>query len=480
MTGPTVIGPLLRYLRPSGQVGPILKWEGIVIDPIGAMVAVLVFEAIVSGAFDDITSLALAGLLKTVLIGGGMGGLGAGLMILFLKRYWIPDFLQNAVSIMVVISSFAVSNLLQEESGLLTVTVMGICLANQKFVAVRHIVEFKENLRVLLISSLFILLAARLEPSDFGYANLAGGVFLVVLILVIRPLTVWVCTLGSDLKWQERFFLGSVAPRGIVAAAVSAIFALKLVEAGYPDAQALIPLTFLVIIGTVVIYGLAAPPVARHLDIAKPKPQGALIIGAHSWAQGIAKILQEEGHRVVILDNDWRDISEARMAGLSTFYANILSEYALDEMDMGGIGRLLALTHNDEINSLAVLHFGHLFGRSEVYQLPSEEEQKEKREEISPHLRGRELFGPGMNYSFLTRQFREGKVIKKTPLTKEFDFEAFKNLYGQETIILFVISPSGDIAPFSTDKPPTPKPGQTLISLVDPKIGVTGTGQKAG
>ncbi len=470
VTGPTVTGPLLRYLRPSGQVGPILKWEGIVIDPIGATVAVLVFEAILSGAFENITTFAVMGVLKTVLIGGVIGGMGAGIMVLFLKRYWIPDFLQNAVSLMMVISVYTVSNLLQAESGLLTVTFMGVCLANQKLVSVRHIVEFKENLRVLLISSLFILLAARLEPSDLEYLNLSSISFLIGLLLVVRPAAVWISTMGSELTWRERIFLGSVAPRGIVAASVSSIFALRLVAEGYPQAEALIPLTFLVIIGTVIVYGLAAPPMAYRLGVAKPKPQGALIIGAHPLGEAIAKTLQEEGHRVVVVDHDWRDISRVRMAGLPIFYANILSEYALDQIDMGGIGRLMALTSNDEVNSLAVLHFEHIFGRSEVYQLPSEASQDDRRDEVSRHLRGRELFGPEINYSFLTQQLNKGMVIKKTPLTKEFDYDAFRTLYGSEAIVLFVINQNGDITPLSTKNPAVPRADQTLISLVDPKV----------
>jgi NhaP-type Na+/H+ or K+/H+ antiporter len=469
VTGPTVIGPMLRYLRPTGPVGPILKWESILIDPIGATVSVLVFEAIRSGVFEEITSLALIGVMKTLLLGGLVGGAGAGFMVLLLMKYWVPDYLQNPLSLMMVISVYAVSNLFQAESGLLAVTVMGVLLANQKVVSVRHIVEFKENIRVLLISTLFILLAARLTRNDLDYLNVLSLTFLGTLLVVVRPAAAWLSTLGSDLGWRERFFIGAVAPRGIVAAAVSSIFSIRLVEGGNAPAEALIPLTFLVIIGTVVVYGLSAPAIAYRFKLARPKPQGALIIGAHHWAQEIAKVVQSEGHRVILVDNSWRDISRARMAGLPAFFANVLSEYALEQIDMGGLGRLLALTPNDEINSLAVLHFSHLFGRAEVYQLASDEEPKERREEISAHLRGRLLFGKEMNYTFLSQQFNKGMVVKKTPLTKEFDYDAFRGLYGEEAIILFIKNPSGEIIPFTADRPPSPKPGQTLISLVDPK-----------
>ncbi|MFQ5798761.1 MAG: cation:proton antiporter, partial [Bacteroidota bacterium] len=203
VTGPTVIVPLLRQVRPVARVGSILKWEGILIDPMGAMLAVLVFEAILSGGFQEASTLAVMGVLKTVFIGGSVGALGAGVIILLLKRYWIPDYLHNAVSLMMVVSVFTASNFLQAESGLLAATLMGVVLANQKAVAVKHIIEFKENLRVLLISSLFILLAARLQVNDLNYIGASGLAFLGVLVLIARPAAVGLSALGSEMSWRE-------------------------------------------------------------------------------------------------------------------------------------------------------------------------------------------------------------------------------------------------------------------------------------
>ena len=174
VTGPTVIGPLLRHIRPAGSVGSILMWEGIVIDPIGAVLAVLVFEAISGGGQGTTAHLSVT-IVKTVVFGGGLGLLAAALLTLLIHRYWVPDFLQNAVSLMLVVAAFTGANVLQHEAGLLAVTVMGIALANQKYVDIKHIVEFKENLRVLLISSLFILLAARLQPSDLKNVAVGGA-----------------------------------------------------------------------------------------------------------------------------------------------------------------------------------------------------------------------------------------------------------------------------------------------------------------
>ena len=244
------------------------------------------------------------GLLKTILIGGGIGMLGAMLMVLLLRRFWVPDFLHGAISLTLVIGVFATSNLLQTDSGLLEATVMGIYLANQKTVSVRHIVQFKENLRVLLISSLFILLSARLQVSHLAYISIGSLAFLGVLMVIARPASVALSTLGSGLSWRERSFLSCMAPRGIVAAAVSSIFALRLVEGGYPQSEHLLPITFMVIIFTVAIYGLTALPLARRLKVAEPNPQGVLIVGANSWAQAIAGELRTEGYRVLVVDDN--------------------------------------------------------------------------------------------------------------------------------------------------------------------------------
>jgi NhaP-type Na+/H+ or K+/H+ antiporter len=465
VTGPTVIVPLLRHVRPVGQVGSILKWEGILIDPIGAILAVLVFEAILPGGFQGTATLAAIGFFKTVFIGGVVGVIGAGVMFLLLKHRWIPDFLQNAVSLAVVVSVFTTSNWFQAEAGLLAVTVMGVALANQKTVTVKHIVEFKENLRVLLIASLFVLLAARLKLSDFAHLGLSSLAFLGVLIFVARPVAVVLSTLKSGLSWRERFFLSWMAPRGIVAAAVASVFALSLAEAGYPQAERLVPLTFMVIIGTVAIYGLTASPLARWLQLSDPHPQGVLIAGAHPWARAIAKALQAQDYQVLIIDTNRVDISAARMDGLPTYYGSVFSEYILDEIELGGIGRLLALTSNDEVNSLAALHFADVFSREEVYQLSPEDEA------VSSHLRGRLLFRAGITYTELDHRFAGGEEIKITKLTPEFDYKAFQARYGETAIPLFLINENGSLGVLTRDNQPEPRPGQLLISLIGPVEG---------
>ncbi|UCH62046.1 MAG: sodium:proton antiporter [Fidelibacterota bacterium] len=467
VTGPTVIGPLLRHVRPTRQIASILKWEGIVIDPIGVIVSLLAFEALLATETQSATHATLLVLLKTISFGTLIGALGAGILIFLFKRYWVPDFLQETLTLTVVIGAYVGSGLLQEESGLLAVTLMGILLANQKSVSVVHIVEFKENLRVLLISSLFILLAARLKLDYLADLGWNSVIFLIILMFVARPLTVLSSTLKSKLTWRERALLMWIAPRGIVAASVVSIFALRLSEVGYPQAVQLVPLTFLVIVGTVAVYGLTARSVAKMLGVAQLNPQGVLFMGAHPWAREMAQVLQEKGLRVRLVDTNWERISAARMAGLPAHYGSAISEDALDRLDLNGIGRLLALTANDEANSLAALHFAEIFGRQELYQLAPAAQSTETISEYTPlHLRGRFLFSTGATYLALSELKAQGAVIKTTNLTDSFDFSAYQQQYGESAIPLFLIDQDRNLRIFTVEGDLTPEKGQVLISMV--------------
>lgn len=480
VTGPTVIIPLLRHVRPTPQVASTLKWEGILIDPIGAILAVLVYEAVLAGSVGAATTVAILGLGRTVVVGAALAAVGTVLLIVLIDRQWVPDFLQSPLALMIVVTAFAVSNILQPESGLLTATLMGVALANQRTVDVKHIIEFKENLRVLLISSLFILLGARLQLADLAGFGLPEVAFLGALILVIRPAVVGLSALGSELGWRERALIAGIAPRGIVAAAVSSVFALELVHAGYAGAERLVPLTFMVIIGTVAIYGLTASPIARVLGVKQAEPQGLLIVGAHPWARAIAEELKEVGVPVRLADTNYSNIAEARMAGLPVHYGSAITEAALDSIELDGIGRLLALTSNDDVNSLTALHFSEVFGGEHVYQLPPEHlSEDDPRQVTLRRLRGKFVFDSEANYWNLTARFDAGADIKTTNLTETFDFQRFKDLYA-DAIPLFTIDGDGRLAIFTVDEPPQPGPGQRLIAIVEPldepaEVGAPGT-----
>ncbi|MCA9027932.1 MAG: sodium:proton antiporter [Planctomycetaceae bacterium] len=474
VTGPTVIGPLLRQIRPIGRVGSIARWEGIVIDPIGAVLAVLVFEAgagardtwLADGsmsAFSDALISASLGLMKTVIAGGGIGAVAALVLGTLLRRHALPDHLQNPITLMFVIAAFTASNLVQHESGLVAVTVMGVILANFPGIDIEHILEFKENLSVLLISGLFILLSARLNLDAFNSLGWRGAVFLAGVILIVRPLSVWLSTYSSSLTWQEKVFLSWFAPRGIVAAAVSSVFALRMGD----DGTGLVPATFLVIIGTVCVYGFTAFALARKLGLAVENPQGVLIAGAHAGVRAIAHALQNAGFQVLLVDLNHWNIQTARMEGLPTSEGNILSERLLENLNLGGIGRFLAMTPNDEVNSLAALNLRGLFGRAEVFQL-FPRRRSERQEAASQSVRARFLFGEDITNQRLNERFEHGSTVKTTKLTEEFDYEAFQQRYAGTAILLFVIGEGGQLRVVTTDEKLSPKPGQTVIAIVDP------------
>lgn len=468
VTGPTVIIPLLRQVRPAGRVSSVLKWEGIVIDPIGALLSVLVFEVIFTSGFSEATSLAFTSIVKTMFFGTLVGLLGAGLIYMLLKRYMLPDFLQNPVNLMIVLCVFAISHVLQHESGLWATTVMGIALANQKSARIHHIVEFKENLRVLLLSALFILLAARVELSSL-MANLNWNIliFLVILIFIVRPLSVFLSTIGSQIENKEKLFLSWMAPRGVVAASISSLFAIQLVENGYSNASELVPIIFIVIIATVTIYGLSASAVASWLGVAKPSPNGLIIIGAHPWARKLASMLDEHDFKVKVVDTNWSNINKVRKMGVDTWHGNILAEYALDEIDLDGIGKVLALTPNDEVNSLAVLRFSDIFGSSEVFQLASGSHIKRSDREVPDSLSGRILFDDQLNYEAFNKLLSEGSFLDVHEVEKDYTQNEFDKEFGTRFVPLLLIKQSRQVIPYSIDNKPLPEKGDKLFVLTN-------------
>ena len=475
VSGPTVIVPLLRHVQPVRRIGSLAKWEGIVNDPIGAVLAALVFQVIVHQTGSDAARQSLVGLGRTLVIGIVLAVAGAGGIVQMLRRYWVPDYLQNPFILAWVLLLFAFSNYLQEESGLVTVTLLGILLANQRIVTIRHVVEFKENLRVLLISTLFILLAARLRIDRISLQALGWQslLFLILLVTVVRPLSVFLSTLGSSLSWAERALLAWMHPRGIVAAAVSSLFALELANQAplADEADRFVLLVFLVIVGTVTLYGLTLGPLARKLDLSAANPQGVLFAGASSAVRAIALALQQEGFPVLLVDTNHRHIRAARMAGLPVAHASIGSEFVCEEIDLGGIGRLLAMTPNDEVNTLAAMEFGTTFGRAEVYQVPPEETSSERTERVTASRRGRILFDGQTTIGQFEKHFAAGSVIKKTLLTNEFTWDDFQARYGPGALVLFLVEGTqGDprrLVVVTPDFDQAPRAGQKLIALVD-------------
>ena len=478
VTGPTVIAPLLRHIKPSRKIGNVVKWEGIVIDPIGAMLAVLVYQVAIAGNVDAAREEILRAIGLTLLVGVVLALVLAKIIELLLKFHLIPDYLHSVFLLAVTATAFAVSNAIQAESGLLTCTVLGIALANQKSVSVKHILEFKENLRVLIISVLFIVLSGRVALSALNEALLPGLGLLAMLIFVVRPLSVFGANLFSkQVTFKEQVFLSAMAPRGIVAAAVTAVFALEFdhavqqgrmsQEIGLASHQ-MVPLVFIVIVGTVAFYGLLSGPLARRLGLASENPRGVLFAGAGQWARLVAKALKDDGHHVLLLDTNYNNVARAKLDGLSAVRANILSEYVEDELELTGLGQLITTTPNDEVNSLAAHHFIHVFGSENVWQVAPIDDDDHHQTAVASHLRGRICFPSRPQFNRLERFAAEGAVIKKTTITEQFTFEHFQKIYGEEHILLFRVTEDKGLE-VAYDKMRTPSPGTTLYAMIRPQ-----------
>jgi NhaP-type Na+/H+ or K+/H+ antiporter len=464
VTGPTVIVPMLRTVRPTAKISNILRWEGIVIDPIGALLAVLVFEFILASSGEALshTFAAFALMLTTGIVLGVLSGYLLGIL---LRRHWLPEYLHNFATLAMVFAVFALSNTLHEESGLLTVTVMGMWLANMRGVNIEDILDFKENLSVLLISTLFIILAARIEFDQLTQLGMAAVLVFLTLQFVARPLKIMLSTWGSSLTWRERTLLAWIAPRGIVAAAISALFSLRLEAAGYDQADMLVPLTFLMIVGTVVLQSASARLIARMLGVAEPSPRGILIVGANQVARVIGKALTEAGFRTVLADTYWDNVRTARMEGLSTYYGNPTSQHADRNLDLVGIGMLFSLSPQSDLNALATMRFKPEFGKMGVYSLPSKGEAEEGADKASAERIGRTLFGMDVTYSRLSHLLGEGAEMHSTTLSDDFSYDDFVARFGDEALPLFGITPRENLRVFTAEDSIKPGNGWTLLYL---------------
>jgi NhaP-type Na+/H+ or K+/H+ antiporter len=411
VTGPTVIGPLLQFVRPTGTTGPILRAEGVLIDPIGATGALLAFEIVIIDSPDEAVFKLIGVLLLTLVAGAGLGLAAAFALDTALRRFLIPDQLVVPVTFAFVVASFVAANQVQEESGLLAVTVLGMYLARRESSTIRHVLEFNESLRTLLISVLFILLAARIQAGALRDVLLPSTAFLAVLVLVARPLAVLVSTVRTSLSWRERVFLMTMAPRGIVAAAVSAIFAIRLEEENVADASKIVPIVFLVIIGTIVVYGFSAGPAARWLGLAEAQADGLLIAGSHAVARGLGVELQARDVKTLLVDTDPYNVARAIAAGLRARRMSVLSDEASHDLDLRGIGRLLAFTSNDEVNALATARFARVFGRREVFQLAPGKRRPGDDSVPAEHL-GRLVGIDELTYATLDEKSRQGWRVR--------------------------------------------------------------------
>lgn len=473
VTGPTVINPILRQLRPTRRVSQLLRWEGIVVDPVGAILAVLVYTAVVAtGARSGFTN-ALLTLGTALLVAAATSVATAWFLAFCMRRQLIPDHLQGVVFLAGGVAVLAISNYVQSESGLLSVTILGILLGNAKGLHVDHIKEFKEHLQILFVGALFVVLAGRVSPEDLALVAPRAAIFSIVMIVVVRPLSVWLGLLGVTVTKQERTLMMGMAPRGIVAAAVASIFALEFQHAAdhaaeqaaetsgdgaqrlaeqalslsrlATEADSVLPFVFFFIVVTVTIYGLGVGRLAERLGLAAAQSEGVLFAGGAPWVVGAASRLNELGVPTLVVSNDPTEVRACRAAGLRTERAGILSEHVIDDLDLAGLGSFVAATADDNTNSLAAGEFSHVLGRSNVYQVKrrdtgeGDSHNRQRRSGTVEKLSAQIAFAPPTDHDTLLVRSRGDMRITLTKLSEQFTLKDFCSEHP-ESVILFVRS----------------------------------------
>ena len=384
VTGPTVITPILRNIPLKKDVSTVLKWEGILIDPIGALVAVLVFEFIFVGGCGGFTKTALIEFGKIILFGSTFGFTFAHALDFLINKKWIPHYLMNVFALAAVLGVFVLSDNFAHESGLLSVVIMGMVLGNKNAPYLKELLYFKESLSVLLISVLFILLSANIDMDNLLLlANWKTAALFSIVVFVIRPIGVFLSTYKSSLTLNEKLFISWVGPRGIVAAGIASLFGSKLMAEDVVGADYITPLVFMIVLGTVLLNATTARLFAKMVGVFLMNSNGILIVGASKVSRLLGHYLETNGRHVVLIDSNQNNIKKAHELGLEAFDANIYSDKLTDNIELNDVGYLMALTGNTEINKYAINKFSKQFGENGSFRLVSTEEMLD--ENNNPH-----------------------------------------------------------------------------------------------
>jgi len=443
VTGPTVITPILRNIPLKKDVSAVLKWEGILIDPIGALVAVLVFEFISVGGDSGFTLTALTEFGKIVLFGTTFGFTFAHALAFAINKKLIPHYLLNVVSLSTVLLVFVESEIFAHESGLLAVVVMGMVLGNSKLDNIKELLYFKESLSVLLISILFILLAANINVEDLMLLyTWKTAVLFAVVVFLIRPLAVFLSTQGSKLNINEKLFISWVGPRGIVAAGIASLFGSKLISMGVPGAKFITPLVFMIVLGTVLLNATTARIFAKFVGVFLKKSDGVLIIGGSKTSRLIAQYLKENNRHVVLVDNNKSNVDKAYKMGLEAINANIYSDSITDNIELNDMGYLMALTANSDINKYVINKFKKQFGENGSFRLINADEIND------PENNPKEgLFSHTDDFVKLAELSRKFPTIHEIALKDQSHYEGLIEITkaNDDIIPIFLKLPDGDL-----------------------------------
>ncbi len=419
VTGPTVITPILRNIPLKKDVSAILKWEGILIDPIGALVAVLVFEFISAGRGREFTQTALLEFGKIVLFGLTFGFTFAHALAFGIKKNIIPHYLLNVLTLATVLGVFVLSDSFAHESGLLAVVIMGMVMGNINLPNIKELLYFKESLSVLLISILFILLAANINMEDLYLVFNARALILFgVIVFAVRPLGVFLSSMGSSLRFNEKLFISWVGPRGIVAAGIASLFGIELARQGVSGAEYITPLVFMVVLGTVLLNATTARLFAKLVGVFLKDSEGILIIGASTFSRLIASYLKRNNRHVVLVDNNGSNVRKARELGLDAIQDNVFSDDLVNNIELNDIGYLMAMTSNSEINQNAITKFKKHFGEKGSFRVVSQDEMLDPEKNPSEGL-----FSPTDDYIKLTNLARKYSEVHEIDLNSREHYD---------------------------------------------------------
>ncbi|MFP3918637.1 sodium:proton antiporter [Lysinibacillus telephonicus] len=465
VTGPTVIMPLLRQAKLKERPATILKWEGIVVDPFGALVALFAMEAVLwANKMITGTSLLMffgASVLTAII------GIGAGYLLgRLLEHGYIPEFLKSPIVLVSVLLVFVLSDGIMHETGLLAVTAMGIVMANMHLTSFRDLLHFKENISVLMISSIFIMLTASLSNNTLmDILNWRMLIFVLAMLFIVRPLSIWLSTIGVGLTKQERTLIGWIAPRGIVALTVSGFFAGRLSEAGFQDADIITALTLALVFATVLAHGFSISWLARKLGLQATEETGVMIVGGSPFSAIFAEAIQSYNKPVLIIDRSWGALSQARQLGIKTEVGDILSEHTEYHVDLTPYEILIAATEEDSYNALICQRFVPELGRENIFQTPIHTGDPS---DYSKSIGGKALFDQDNDIHTLNRYIDEGYMIRKTQLTEQYTLGDFLEDDSHKTIPLFAVDKDNNLVFLSNAKKRAFEPGTTIVSLTSP------------
>ncbi|WP_417242634.1 cation:proton antiporter [Celeribacter sp.] len=449
VTGPTVIAPLLRTAKLSRRPANLLNWEAIVNDPVGALAAVLAFEFVLVGREAEslggaISVLALG--IVVALIVGLVAGVGIARAF---RGAWVPEYMKVPVLFVTMLAAFALPDMLLHESGLLAVTVMGLVIANADLPSFVELRRFKEHATILLVSGVFILLAASLDFASLNSLTWRAGLFVALVILVARPLTVLIALMFSGLPTKEKLLIAFTGPRGVVLVAVAGLFGERLAAAGVEDGAVIGPLAFILVMATVVLHGFTLAPFARFLGLAQSGTPGVLLIGGSRFTTALAEALKKADVPVLIADPNHARLVRPRATGIPVFYGDVLSEAAEHSLEILSYQTVVAATENDAYNTLVATDLAPEFGRDQTWQI-ARHRGEQARHALPTQLGGRP-FGAGKTFRELEDLHIGGWRISATALTAEFTFEDWKE--GRTGAhLLGYISTDGDVKRVTPDE----------------------------